>query len=196
MPLPETMYCTQQIKIPPELPDILKQFTKAAIRTQPRDVLQWAAVYFSALSKGKPPPVKERLEMSLSTERTDTGLTPRLLKVLHKQLSPKGIVNVAELKEKWKHLCLPEEQLEAILQLDNFGEEVEWMKVLALGCSMLGESLLSSMKHACKILTKDPEGGAACIPFETFSFLYSYLARIDGEIPEENTEAFLQGIKE
>lgn len=48
-------------------------------------------------------------------------------------------MNVAELKEKWKHLCLPEEQLEAILQLDNFGEEVEWMKVLALGCSVLGE---------------------------------------------------------
>lgn len=43
MPLPETMFCAQQIKIPPELPDILKQFTKAAIRTQPHDVLQWAA---------------------------------------------------------------------------------------------------------------------------------------------------------
>ena len=48
------------------------------------------------------------------------------------------MVNVAELKEKWKHLCLPEAQLKAILQLDNFGEEVEWMKVLALGCSVLG----------------------------------------------------------
>ncbi|KYO48457.1 ropporin-1-like protein [Alligator mississippiensis] len=43
MPLPETMFCAQQIKIPPELPDILKQFTKAAIRTQPCDVLQWSA---------------------------------------------------------------------------------------------------------------------------------------------------------
>lgn len=43
MPLPETMFCAEQIKIPPELPDILKQFTKAAIRTQPRDLLQWSA---------------------------------------------------------------------------------------------------------------------------------------------------------
>jgi len=40
---PETMYCAQQINIPPELPDILKQFTKAAIRTQPQDVLAWSA---------------------------------------------------------------------------------------------------------------------------------------------------------
>ncbi|NXH72466.1 ROP1L protein, partial [Hydrobates tethys] len=58
------------------------------------------------------------------------------------------------------------------------------------------QSLLSSMKHACEILTRDPEGGAARIPFKTFSFLYSYLAGIDGEIPEEETEAFLHRIKE
>jgi len=44
MPAPdEPYYCSQQIQIPPELPDILKQFTKAAIRTQPMDVLAWSA---------------------------------------------------------------------------------------------------------------------------------------------------------
>ncbi|XP_057234574.1 ropporin-1-like protein [Malurus melanocephalus] len=195
MPLPETMFCAQQIKIPPELPDILKQFTKAAIRTQPYDVLQWAAAYFSALSKGEPLPVKDRLEMALATGKTGIGLTPGLLKVLHNQLSSKDTVMVAELEEKWKDLGLPEAQLKAILQLDSFGEEVEWMKFLALGCSVLGESLLSSMKQACEILTTDPEGGAARIPFETFSFIYSYLARIDGEISETETEEFLEGIK-
>ncbi|NWS28400.1 ROP1L protein, partial [Polioptila caerulea] len=58
------------------------------------------------------------------------------------------------------------------------------------------QSLLSSMKQACEILTRDPEGGAARIPFETFSFLYSYLASIDGEISETETNVFLQEIKE
>ena len=44
MPHPDDpYYCSQQISIPPELPDILKQFTKAAIRTQPKDVLAWSA---------------------------------------------------------------------------------------------------------------------------------------------------------
>lgn len=37
------IYCAEQIQIPPELPDILKEFTKAAIRTQPTDLLQWSA---------------------------------------------------------------------------------------------------------------------------------------------------------
>ena len=46
MPHPdEPYYCSEQIHIPPELPDILKQFTKAAIRTQPKDVLAWSAAY-------------------------------------------------------------------------------------------------------------------------------------------------------
>lgn len=39
----EPYYCSQQINIPPGLPDILKQFTKAAVRTQPTDVLGWSA---------------------------------------------------------------------------------------------------------------------------------------------------------
>ena len=41
--LEEPYYCSEQINIPPELPDILKQFTKSAIRTQPKDVLAWSA---------------------------------------------------------------------------------------------------------------------------------------------------------
>ncbi len=38
----EALYCVQQIRIPGELPDVLKQFTKAAIRTQPADIYAWA----------------------------------------------------------------------------------------------------------------------------------------------------------
>nr|ACQ58861.1 Ropporin-1-like protein [Anoplopoma fimbria] len=85
MPLPDTMFCAQQINIPPQLPDLLKSFTKAAIRTQPKDLLQWSSAYFSALSNGECLPVKDRLEMN-TTHKTDTGLTPGLLKTLHKQV--------------------------------------------------------------------------------------------------------------
>ncbi|XP_038626390.1 ropporin-1-like protein [Tachyglossus aculeatus] len=196
MPLPDTMFCAQQINIPPELPDILKQFTKAAIRTQPTDVLQWSAGYFSALSKGYALPVKDRMEMPVATQKTDTGLTPGLLKVLHKQLSSKGEVEIPELEEKWKVLCLPIEKLRFILQLGDFKTKVEWMKFLALGCSALGGTISSALKHACEILTTDPEGGPARIPFETFAFIYKYLAQLDGEICPADTESFLNTLKE
>ncbi|XP_047624150.1 ropporin-1-like protein isoform X3 [Phacochoerus africanus] len=142
MPLPDTMFCAQQIHIPPELPDILKRFTKAAIRTQPADVLQWSAGYFSALSRGDPLPVKDRIEMPMATQKTDTGLTQGLLKVLHKQ------------------------------------------------------SLNTAMKHLCEILTSDPEGGPARIPFEIFSYVYCYLSGLDKEIPASDTESYLSSLKD
>uniref|UniRef100_A0A3P9PR27 Ropporin-1-like protein n=1 Tax=Poecilia reticulata TaxID=8081 RepID=A0A3P9PR27_POERE len=191
MPLPDTFYCSQQINIPPELPDILKSFTKAAIRTQPKDLLQWCSAYFHALAKGECLPVKERLEMNVATQKTDTGLTPGLLKVLHKQLSPKGTCSKENVQLKWKALCLPMEQLEALLSLGGFGLEINWMEFFALGCSALGGSLTSSMKHACEILTTDEEGGPSRIPYDTFYHLYTYLAKIDGEEPEDQTENFL-----
>nr|KAF6442173.1 rhophilin associated tail protein 1 like [Rousettus aegyptiacus] len=173
MPLPDTMFCAQQIHIPPELPDILKQFTKAAIRTQPADVLQWSAGYFSALSSGDPLPVKDRIEMPVATQKTDTGL-----------------------EQKWGKLCLPVEKFRALLQLDPCEHEIEWIKFLALGCSMLGGSLSTAMKHLCEILTTDPEGGPARIPFETFAYVYRYLSRLDPEISVAETEVYLSSLKD
>ncbi|XP_026860253.2 ropporin-1-like protein [Electrophorus electricus] len=196
MPPPNTMYCAQQINIPPELPDILKQFTKAAIRTQPHDVLQWAAAYFAALSKGEALPVKHRLEIPVATQKTDTGLTPGLLKVLHKQLSFKETVMKGELQQKWKGLCLPMEQLETLLALGNFDLEMKWMHFFALGCSALGGTIISALKHACEILTEDPEGGAACVPFDIFVNLYTYLAQLDGDIPQDQIDSFLLSLQE
>ncbi|XP_017309173.1 ropporin-1-like protein [Ictalurus punctatus] len=196
MPLPDTMYCPQQIDIPPELPDILKQFTKAAIRTQPPDVLQWSAAYFTALSEGEPLPVKDRMETSVKTQKTDTALTPGLLKVLHKQLSSKKDVSKEELEQKWKGLCLPAEQLNTLLTLGNFSTEVDWMHFFALGCSALSGTIISALKFACEILSEDPEGGAARIPFHTFIELYTYLAQLDGDIPQDEIDSFLSSLHE
>ncbi|XP_076972970.1 ropporin-1-like protein [Tamandua tetradactyla] len=196
MPLPDTMFCAQQIHIPPELPDILKQFTKAAIRTQPADVLQWSAGYFSALSRGDPLPVKDRIEMPVATQKTDTGLTQGLLKVLHKQCSHKRYVELADLEQKWKNLCLPIEKFRAILDLDRCENTVEWMKFLALGCSTLGGSINTAMKHLCEILTVDPEGGPARIPFETFSYVCRYLSGLEGAVLPADTESYLATLKE
>ncbi|XP_066270246.1 ropporin-1-like protein [Branchiostoma lanceolatum] len=192
MPQPdEPMYSSQQINIPPELPDILKQFTKAAIRTQPKDVLQWSAAYFRALSKGETLPVKERLEMPTATQKTDTGLTPGLLKVLHKQLSPQGTVQLSTLEQKWKEVCLPQEQMDEIMKVGTFSDNIEWIKFFALACSSLAGNITQAMKTVCEILTSDPEGGAAKIDFNTFKELYTYLAQIDGEIGQVHIDGVL-----
>ncbi|XP_019061310.1 ropporin-1-like protein isoform X2 [Fukomys damarensis] len=153
MPLPDTMFCAQQIHIPPELPDILKQFTKAAIRTQPADLLQWSAGH-------------------------------------------KAYVSLLDLERKWRTLCLPVEKLRALLQLDPCEDKIEWLKFLALGCSALGGSLNTAMKHFCEILTADPEGGPARIPFDTFSYVYRYLSRLDSDVSALDTESYLATLKD
>lgn len=52
------------------------------------------------------------------------------------------------------------------------------------------------MKHLCEILTADPEGGPARIPFETFSYVYRYLSGLDWDIPASDTESYLSSLKD
>lgn len=68
----DQVFCSNQIVIPPTLPSILKKYAKAAIRTQPYDLLVWSAAYFRAMSIGGTPPVKPRLEYPLPENRTLT----------------------------------------------------------------------------------------------------------------------------
>ena len=47
------------------------------------------------------------------------------------------------------------------------------------------QDLTKALKIACEILTADPEGGAARVPFPLFRDVYHFLASIDGEIRRE-----------
>lgn len=193
MPHPEEpYYCSQQIHIPPELPDILKQFTKAAIRTQPKDVLAWSAAYFRALANGEVPPVAERLEMASATQKTDTGLTPGLLRVLNRQLGPKKTVPLSLIEEKWKDLALPKELFDDLVRTGNLTGDVQWLHFFVLACSSLAKDITGALKTVCEILTHDPEGGAARIPFPLFQDLYRYLAKIDGDISQEQINTVIE----
>ncbi|RNA24630.1 ropporin-1 [Brachionus plicatilis] len=176
MPHPdEPYYCSEQIPIPVELPDILKNFTKAAIRTQPSDLLTWSAKYFRCLANNQIPPVKERLEIPLATQKTDSGLTIGLIKVLHKQLGPQSVVPLKSIEEKWKALNLPIEKLKIINQLGNFQQEAEWLKFIAISCSTISKDLTETMSKVCEVLTADPPGANSRIKFEVFNDLYSFL---------------------
>ncbi|GAB5576506.1 ropporin-1A isoform X1 [Prionailurus iriomotensis] len=126
----------KQICIPPELPELLKQFTKAAIRTQPQDLIQWAADYFGAMSRGEIPPVRERSERVTLSNWAE--LTPELLKILHSRVAGRLIIHVDELAQIWKVLSLPTDLFNSVMNVGRFTEEIEWLKFLALACSSLG----------------------------------------------------------
>ena len=45
----EPLYCAEQIKVPEQLPAILKEWTKEVIRQNPRDINEFSAQYVSCL---------------------------------------------------------------------------------------------------------------------------------------------------
>ncbi|XP_054828710.1 ropporin-1 [Eublepharis macularius] len=184
----------KQICIPPELPDLLKQFTKAAIRTQPPDLIQWSSDYFSAMARGELPPVRERTERVPLSNWAE--LTPELLKVLHQRVSGRLIVHVDELAQMWKVLNLPTDLFESVMNVGRFTEEIEWLKFLALACSSLGVTIAKTLKIICEVLSNENDNGPARIPFSTFQFLYTYIAEVDGEISASHVSRMLNYIEQ
>ncbi|XP_053100926.1 ropporin-1 isoform X1 [Hemicordylus capensis] len=185
----------KQVCIPPELPDLLKQFTKAAIRTQPPDLIQWASEYFSAMARGEVPPVRERPERVPLSNWAE--LTPELLKVLHQRVGGRLIVHVDELAQMWKVLNLPTDLFESVMNVGRFTEEIEWLKFLALACSSLGVTIAKTLKIICEVLSNEGDTGpCARIPFSTFQFLYTYIAEVDGEISASHVSRMLNYIEQ
>ncbi|CAO1422755.1 unnamed protein product [Diamesa serratosioi] len=76
------MYCAEQIVIPDTISNILKTYAKAALKTQPYDLLRWSAAYFRCISLDVMPPVKPRYEQ----ENTFGSLTKGYVKVLLSQV--------------------------------------------------------------------------------------------------------------
>ncbi|XP_015269560.1 PREDICTED: ropporin-1A [Gekko japonicus] len=184
----------KQICIPAELPDLLKQFTKAAIRTQPPDLIQWSSDYFGAMARGEAPPVRDRAERVQLSNWAE--LTPELLKVLHQRVGGRLIVHVDELAQMWKVLNLPSDLFESVMNVGRFTEEIEWLKFLALACSSLGVTIAKTLKIICEVLSNENDSGPARIPFSTFQFLYTYIAEVDGEISASHVSRMLNYIEQ
>lgn len=89
MSVAEQSVSEHEVIVPPSLPLILKEFCKAAIRTQPYDLLRWSSSYFRALANGEEPPTKLRLEYP--PPNTVSGLTLGFLRILLRQFG--GINN-------------------------------------------------------------------------------------------------------
>lgn len=143
------------------------------------------------MAKGEKPPVKERLDFQLGQAK-DQNLTVEVIKVLHRQLGDKPIVEYSKVQDKWHALCLSSTSLDDIMRTGSFAEEFEWLKFLSLACSHINEDISEALKTLCEVTTKDLHGGQSRIDFETFRYVYKYLASVDGEIPLRHVNEVLE----
>ncbi|XP_015181943.1 PREDICTED: ropporin-1-like protein isoform X2 [Polistes dominula] len=181
MPLIEQGTSNQKVTIPPRLPTILKQFCKAAIRTQPYDLLRWSSAYFRALADGEEPPVKLRLEYPPPS--TASGLTLGFLRVLLRQFGDYNkTLSIDVISRRWECLCLDRKELNLIMMIGKFRRKCQVKKFLAIAVGLLGSSLRETMIMICELFTHEPDGGSAMVPVTLFMEIYGYLAglRCDG----------------
>ncbi|CAH0602011.1 unnamed protein product [Chrysodeixis includens] len=193
--LMEQMYCSQQIVIPPKYPYVLKRYCKAAIKTQPYDLLRWSFEYFKALAEHRPPPVKLRLEYPIYS--TEGGLTRGCLKVLAHQLCGMTEVPVVVLKQTWQGFCLDINELKRILCLCEVHlreESVPFRHFMAVAAGLLTKCLTHTMILICESLTKEPDGGSAAIPVVEFMAMYKFLAELDAAKDVKYYNGFREGV--
>ncbi|XP_071632068.1 ropporin-1-like protein [Temnothorax longispinosus] len=179
----------REIAVPARLPMILKQFCKAAIRTQPYDLLKWSGSYFRALADGEEPPVKPRLEYPSSS--TASGLTVGFLRVLLRQFGNYNkTLPVETISRRWDCLCLDRRDLDTILAIGRFRRTCQVKKFLAIAVGLLGASLTETMIMVCQLFSHEPDGGSAMIPLTLFMEIYEYLAGLacDGNDEKDTLE--------
>ncbi|XP_067203786.1 uncharacterized protein [Linepithema humile] len=137
--LHEHIYCAQQINIPPTFPYILKLYAKAAIRTQPYDLLRWTATYFRALANGELPPAKDRLEYPSFIH--PSGITPGYLKILLNRFGHVNTICLKVLLQDWRGLDLSETSLYQLLVVAGLSpdeKQCDFYRFLAVACGFFG----------------------------------------------------------
>ncbi|KAG6797396.1 hypothetical protein HZU73_07216 [Apis mellifera caucasica] len=181
MSLAEQSISEHEVIVPPNLPLILKEFCKAAIRTQPYDLLLWSSSYFRALADGEEPPTKLRLEYP--PPNTASGLTLGFLRILLRQFGDYNkFLPVETILRRWDCLCLDRRDLNLILMIGKFRRKCQVKKFLAIAVGLLSSNLFETMLMICELFTHEPEGGSAMVPVTFFLEIYGYLAglRCDG----------------
>jgi len=192
MDVAEPLYVGEQIHIPPDLPEILKQFTKAAIKTQPDNTFLWAAQYFEALAHGALPPVQSRLALT-KTKIIDTGeqgneaianATVDQLKALADTLGQgPDEVDRSILESASSSAGIPALHIEDALGVGGFGTTIVWKQFLFLLCASIPDNgdLLSSLAMTVGVLY-----GEELMPMAAVKELYLFVTGLDPTVTADD----------
>ncbi|KAI8619381.1 hypothetical protein BC830DRAFT_1104404 [Chytriomyces sp. MP71] len=138
----EPLYCAEQIKIPADLPDILKNYTKHIIRTQPTDIMTCSAEYFGRLAK----------------QRTQLGkkLTNHQLEAFYTRVSKldRDMLTRKEIEEACNHASITSTQISDVIALGSWnGEKIPWLKFWALLVASASGTFIATIELVVTLLS-------------------------------------------
>ncbi|GBG83845.1 hypothetical protein CBR_g37644 [Chara braunii] len=163
----EPIYCVEQIRIPPDLADILKAYAKEVIRNEPANILEFSAHYFAQLAS--------------VTEVALAFLPPTLEQVRNVWTQMQNTEMIT--KDDMAAVCTSHDiqigVLEKVMRLGNFLTDlVDPKEVLCLLLTTVGDSLMSVLDTFFKVFGDE----AQKMSVELFLKLFGFLAIRDTDI--------------
>lgn len=173
------MYCAEQIQIPPDMPPILKAWSKEVIRSNPQDVIEFSVEYFRRKLEN-PPTSSSGYRVTLSDLH---DLQQALSEVLKTQSELKRV----DYQIACEKLGICADVLANILRLGFANQEVIDLYVfMGIAATLVSSNFDRTIENLFRIFEDD--NGQSKIPSSAMINVFSFLSAKDPTIPPENLQ--------
>ncbi|KAI9102810.1 hypothetical protein DFS34DRAFT_591429 [Phlyctochytrium arcticum] len=173
------LYTAEQIRIPPELPDILKSYTKHIIRTQPDNILEASAEYFGRLAK-------QRRDGGVVNKLNNMQLEAFYNKFYH---ADKVTVSKAEIQDACHATSIPNAYASDIFRVGGWSETTPWLKFWALLVASTAGTLFATVETVASIL-----GDNGRVPLGPVIEIIQYLGEQDQSLDQPQVEEVVRNL--
>eukprot|EP00736_Rhodelphis_marinus_P009245 Rmarinus@m.27132 len=166
----EPIYCAEQIVVPPELPDIMKAYTKEVIRNQPENIFEFSANYFAQF---------------VSSNETDSTLE-QLVQLVNQEFKTRATdepMTVEEVRTACAAAGYPEHLLNKVLALQGSESAagVDFSEFIVLALTLEAESLMQVVQMIFTVFNQE-EG---LLTVDEFLRHFGHLATRDKRLSDE-----------
>ncbi|KAI8801382.1 hypothetical protein BJ742DRAFT_779345 [Cladochytrium replicatum] len=177
----ESLYCAEQIHIPSELPDVLKNYTKHILRTQPADIIASSAEYFGRLTKQRNQASNKRVS-NMQLEAVYVKFANR----------DNPLVLRKDIDDVCTALGISYPQINDIVNLGNWkgGDRVPWLKFWALLVASSSGTLHATMESVSKIL-----GDNGAVPANPVLDVLQFLGENDHDVEPSAVDVALKALR-
>ncbi|RKP02528.1 hypothetical protein CXG81DRAFT_10690, partial [Caulochytrium protostelioides] len=138
----EAIYSAEQLRIPPELPEVLKNYAKFIIRQQPQDLYACSAQYFESLA-------------SEQMNRRSSRLSEMQLEAFYAKFKSRDseAITVRDMEDVFLQLTIPHDVLTDVQRVGNlYADPIPWFTTWALllqqSAGTLGNAVLLGSRLA------------------------------------------------
>ncbi|KAI9006064.1 hypothetical protein BC832DRAFT_556040 [Gaertneriomyces semiglobifer] len=177
----EPLYTAEQIRIPPELPDILRNFTKYIIRTQPANIFEASAEYFGRLSK-----------QGTAGETGTSRVVQSQLEAFYNKFSSRAdaVVSRKDIDDECSAMLISPATVADIVRLGGWdGEKIPWMKFWSLLVASSAGTLTATIETVLNVI-----GDSGRVRLAPVIEVMQYLAEQDQTIDKQQVQEVMRGV--